>query len=166
MFLGVVSLTSLALVFHRTVSANASYKLRSPFSSTEDVLVKKNVGNNSSRMEGKSKDVVVEKNDGNITAACRLPDLDPFHSSVVNFMKDLGKLRCDGVSYSSFENNVLRVEGEGIVAAQYTKIQRTPGKDFDVVLSDPVKVQNTSDQQGELFSQLILLLPITNGKGG
>ena len=77
-------------------------------------------------------------------AACRLPVLDPFHSSVIHFMKDLGKLRCSGVSYSSFENNVLRVEGEGVVSAQYRKIERTPGNDFGVVLSDPVKVQSTS----------------------
>ncbi|KAJ7392248.1 hypothetical protein OS493_013626 [Desmophyllum pertusum] len=56
-------------------------------------------------------------------------------------MKDLGKLRCEGASYSSFENNVLRVEGEGIVSAQYRKIERTPGDDFGVVLSDAARVQ-------------------------
>ena len=82
------------------------------------------------------------------TEACRLPSLDPFHPSVVQFMKDLGELRCEGVSYSSFENNVLRVEGEDIVSAQYRKIERTPGNDFDVVLSDPVSVQKTGHSPG------------------
>ena len=48
------------------------------------------------------------------------------------------------MSYSSFENNVLRVEGEGVVSAQYRKIERTPVNDFGVVLSDPVKVQSAS----------------------
>ena len=90
-------------------------------------------------------------------AACKLPVLDPFHPSVVNFIKDLGKLSCVGVSYSSFEDNVLRVEGEGIVSAQYRKIERPEGDDFRVVLSDPVKVPNksgsrasTTDQKGEI----------------
>lgn len=84
--------------------------------------------------------------------ACRLPVLDPFHSSVVQFTEDLGKLRCEGTSYSSFENNVLRVEGEGIVSAWYSKIERTSGNDFDVELSDPVKIQHmSSGKNGELF---------------
>ena len=56
-------------------------------------------------------------------------------------MKDLGKLQCNDVRYSSFENNVLRVEGEGIFSAKYRKIERTPGNDFGVVLSDPVEMQ-------------------------
>lgn len=86
--------------------------------------------------------------------ACRLPVLDPFHSSVVQFTEDLGKLRCEGASYSSFENNVLRVEGEGIVSARYSKIERTSGNDFDVELSDPVKIQHmSSGKNGELFLQ-------------
>ena len=85
-----------------------------------------------------------KKNFGNNSAACRLPNLDPFHSSVAQFMKDLGRLNCDGVSYSSFENNVLVVEGEGIVSAQYRRIARTPGDDFVVVLSDPLEVRNDS----------------------
>ena len=76
--------------------------------------------------------------------ACRLPTLDPFHSSVSQFTEDLGKLSCEGVNYSSFDNNVLRVEGEGIVSAHYRKIERTSGNDFEVSLSDPVKVQKMS----------------------
>ncbi|XP_020602220.1 uncharacterized protein LOC110041277 [Orbicella faveolata] len=85
----------------------------------------------------------IKENITNSNAACKLPVLDPFHSSVIHFMKDLGKLRCSGVSYSSFENNVLRVEGEGVVSVQYRKIERTPRNDFGVVLSDPVNVQST-----------------------
>ena len=94
-----------------------------------------------SRME--HADGLNKKDEPDANAACRLPSLDPFHPSVVQFMKDLGEFRCKGVSYSSFENNVLRVEGEDIVSAQYRKIERTPGNDFDVVLSDPVSVQKT-----------------------
>ena len=145
--LGVVSVTSSALIFRRAF-INSAHNTQSPLTSAEskDDLVKKTLESSSTKTE----DV------GNSSAACRLPVLDPFHSSVVHFMKDLGKLRCDGVSYSRFENNELRVEGEGIVSAKYRKIKRTPGKDFGVVLSDPVVVQlhNTSDRKGKLFSSL------------
>ena len=82
-----------------------------------------------------------KKDEPDATAACRLPSLDPFHPLVVQFMNDLGELRCEGLSYSSFENNVLRVEE--IVSAQYRKIERTPGNDFDIVFSDPVSIQKT-----------------------
>lgn len=149
--LGVVSLTSLALVFHRSFGYNSAYSIRLPFLSadTKDDLVKNKVENSNTE----PKDVLVMKNVGNSSAACRLPVLDPFHSSVVQFVKDLGKLRCDGVSYSSFENNVLRVEGQGIISAKYRKIERTPGDDFGVVLTDSVEVplHNTTEQAGELY---------------
>ena len=149
-WLGIVSLTSLALVFRKSMSLNSAFKLRSPFLSEEikDGLVKDNVRNSSKGVE----DLDVMKTDvANSSAACRLPVLDPFHSSVIHFTKDLGKLRCSGVSYSSFESNVLRVEGEGVISAQYRKIDRTPGKDFGVVLSDPVAVQNTGERTGTLL---------------
>ena len=150
LLLGIVSLTSFALVFRRSMSFNAAYKLRLPFLSEEikDVLVKDDVSN--SRKEVKDLDIM-KTYVANSSAACRLPVLDPFHSSVIHFMEDLGKLRCSGVSYSRFENNVLRVEGEGVVSAKYRKIDRTPGKDFDVVLSDPVEVHNTGEKKGKLF---------------
>ena len=148
--LGIVSLTSLALVFRRSMSFNTAYKLRSPLLSMDikDILVKANVRNSSKEV----KDIDVMKTDvAKSSAACRLHVLDPFHSSVIHFMQDLGKLSCGGVSYSSFENNELRVEGEGVVSAQYRKIDRPPGKDFGVVLSDPVVVQNTSEKKGKLL---------------
>ncbi|KAJ7392266.1 hypothetical protein OS493_013645 [Desmophyllum pertusum] len=106
---------------------SSAFKNRSLFLRTHDVLVE-----NTLRPTDKSE---------NSAASCKLPNLDPFHSSVIKFIKDLGKLRCEGASYSSFENNVLRVEGEGIASAQYRKIERTPGDDFGVVLSDAVRVQ-------------------------
>ena len=109
----------------------------------KDVAVEDNAARNSGK---KVNDV-----DFTETTSCRLHALDPFHSSVIHFMKDLGKLSCGGVSYSSFENNVLRVEGDGVVSAQYRKIDRPSGKDFGVVLSDPVVVQNTSEKKGKLL---------------
>ena len=131
--LGVLSLTSLALVFHKTFVFNSAYKIR--------------------RLdEIQAGDTVAEtKNDENTNAACKLPVLDPYHSSVVQFIKDLGKLQCKGVSFSSFDSNVLRIEGEGIVSTQYRKIERPPGKDFGVVLSAPAKVQNTDNRKGKMF---------------
>lgn len=74
---------------------------------------------------------------------------------MLQFIEDLGKLHCEGANYSSFENNVLRVEGEDIVSAEYRKIERAPGDDFSVVLSDPVRVRNTSGNRN----------PVGNYKG-
>ncbi|KAJ7370610.1 hypothetical protein OS493_031346 [Desmophyllum pertusum] len=92
----------------------------------------------------KIKTFLLNEDEGNSIVACKLPTLDPFHPSVLQFIKDLGKLHCEGANYSSFDKNVLRVEGEGIVSAQYRKIERTPGNDFGIVLSDPVSVQRVT----------------------
>ena len=97
----------------------------------------------------KSLRVKYVKNVGNSSVACRLPNLDPFHESVMEFVEDFGKLHCKGASFSSFENNVLRVEGEGIISAQYRTIGRPPGDDFKVLRSEPVPVQNTVDKSAE-----------------
>ena len=132
--LGVISLMSFALAFHvfhrmaRTMRYKPLARQIVPDTSTKNKVNLRHMKEN-----------ITKSN-----AACKLPVLDPFHSSVIQFMKNVGKLRCSGVSYSSFENNVLRVEGEGVVSAQYRKIERTPGNDFGVVLSDPVNVQNRS----------------------
>ena len=131
--LGVISLVSYALLFHRmtrTMSHRSlANKIGVAITNTKDKVniahIKEHITNYSN-------------------AACKIPVLDPFHSSVIHFMKDLGKLRCNGVSYSSFENNVLRIEGEGVVSAQYRKIERIPRNDFGVVLSDPVNVRSSS----------------------
>ena len=79
---------------------------------------------------------------GNYSSACRLPNLDPFHPSIMEFIKDLGKLECTGERYSNFKNNVLKVKGEGISSVQYRIIQRPRGDDFKVELSDPINVWN------------------------
>ena len=79
-------------------------------------------------------------------AACRLPVIDPHHESVLEFLQDLGDLRCEGRSFSNFENNVLRVEGEGIVSAHYRKIVREAGEDYHVFLSEPVSIENLADK--------------------
>ena len=89
------------------------------------------------------------KNVGNISVACRLPNLDPFHESVVEFIEDLGKLRCEGKSFSKFENNVLRIEGENIVSAQYRTIDRPPEDDFKILRSEPVPVPNMAEKTAE-----------------
>ena len=135
--LGIVSLASFTLVYHKIFHITSSYtELRDRLHLTPTAI----------------------EAEGNASAACKLPVLDPLHPSVVQFVKDLGKLHCEGTSYSSFDNNVLRVEGEDIVSAEYRKIERPEGDDFKVVLSDPVKVQNgressgaAKEQKGEIF---------------
>ena len=79
---------------------------------------------------------------GNSSSACRLPNLDPFHPSILEFVKDLGKLQCKGDRYSSFINNLLEVKGEDIYSAQYRTIERPHGDDFKVVLSDAMSLSN------------------------
>ena len=79
---------------------------------------------------------------GNYSSACRLPNLDPFHPSILKYVKDLGKLQCKGDRYSSFINNLLEVKGEDIYSAQYRTIERPQGDDFKVVLSDPTSLSN------------------------
>ena len=82
---------------------------------------------------------------GNYTSACRLPSLDPFHPSVLGYVKDLGKLRCTGQTYSTFINNVLEVKGEGISSVQYRIIERPRGDDFKAVLSEPKNLPNMAE---------------------
>ena len=79
---------------------------------------------------------------GNYSSACRLPNLDPFHPSILEFVTDLGKLQCTGERYSTFKDNVLEVKGDGIASVQYRTLERRPGDDFKVVLSDPSNVWN------------------------
>jgi len=87
---------------------------------------------------------------GKISVACRLPSLDPFHESVLKSVRDLGRLRCKGASFSSFEDdNLLRVKGEGIVSAQYRKIGRPSGDDFNILRSHPVSVPHIANKTSE-----------------
>ena len=128
-----VLISLVSLVFQRTLLLNVSTKT---FNASSNSLP-----TNPSQIENKN--ARHNKDGGESFVACKLPEVDPFHPSVVQFIEDLGKLHCEGADYSSFENNVLRVEGEDIVSAQYRKIERAPGDDFRVVLSDPVRVRNT-----------------------
>ena len=82
---------------------------------------------------------------GNYSSACRLPNLDPFHPSILEFIKDLGKLQCTGERYSTFINNVLEVRGGDISSVQYRTIERPRGDDFGVVLSDPESLSNMAN---------------------
>ena len=92
---------------------------------------------------------------GNYTSACRLPSLDPFHPSILEFVKDLGKLQCEGERYSTFVNNVLEVKGGAFATVQYRTIERPRGDDFNVVLSAPKSLVNmaekTAENEGEEF---------------
>ena len=108
---------------------------------------------------------------GNSSSACRLPNLDPFHPSILEFVKDLGKLQCKGDRYSSFINNLLEVKGEDIYSAQYRTIERPHGDDFKVVLSDAMSLSNkakpgdgeNSANTGENNSILSLMCSINAG---
>ena len=79
---------------------------------------------------------------GNLSSACRLPNLDPFHPSILEYVKDLGKLQCSGETYSTYRNDVLEVKGAGITAVQFRTIERPRGDDFGVELSSPSNLWN------------------------
>ena len=97
----------------------------------------------------RSRRVKYVKNIGNNTLACRLPTVDPFHPSILKFIKDFGKLRCGGRDFSSFENGVLRIKGEGITSAKFRTIERPIGEDFEAELSRPVDVLNRASNKRE-----------------
>lgn len=82
------------------------------------------------------------KHVGNSSSACRLPNLDPFHPSLMKFMKDLGKLQCSGERHSNLRDNVLEVKGEGLSSVRYSVIGRPRGDDFHAKLSDPIHLVN------------------------
>jgi len=86
---------------------------------------------------------------GNYSSACRLPNLDPFHPSILGFVKDLGKLQCTGERYSTFVNNVLEVKGDGFATVQYRTIERPRGDDFNVILSAPKSLLNMAEKTKE-----------------
>lgn len=79
---------------------------------------------------------------GNFSSACRLPNLDPFHPSILEYVTDFGKLQCSGERYSTYKNNVLEVKGAGVSAVQFRTIERPRGDDFGVELSAPSNLWN------------------------
>ena len=90
-------------------------------------------------------------NGSSLAAKCRLPVLDPFHSSVKNLIVDLGKLDC-GKTLSRFENNTLYVEAPDAVSVSYRIINRPKSNDFGASLSAPFAITNikNADMKGEL----------------
>ena len=141
-FVLLVAISLVSLVFQQTLLLNVSTNI---FKVSSNAFL-----SNASRSENEN--ARHKTNEGDSVLACKLPEMDPFHPSVVQFIEDLGKLHCEGANFSRFENNVLRVEGEDIVFAQYRKIERTPGDDFSVVLSDPVRVHNTSGNRVQAWN--------------
>ena len=104
---------------------------------------------------------------GNYSSACRLPNLDPFHPSILEFIKDLGDLQCRGERYSTFVNNVLLVRGEDFASVQYRIIERPTGDDFNVTLSEPKSLANMAatgkpEKPGEKFVLSTLYSDRTN----
>ncbi|PFX24499.1 uncharacterized protein LOC111331587 [Stylophora pistillata] len=76
------------------------------------------------------------------SSACRLPNLDPYHPTIMKFMKDLGKLECKGEIFSNFKGDILEVKGKGIYSGRYRMIQRPRGDDSKAELSDPIEMVN------------------------
>ncbi|XP_031550899.1 uncharacterized protein LOC116288272 [Actinia tenebrosa] len=75
------------------------------------------------------------------TASCKLPKLNPFHRSILPYIKNLQPLEC-GRSISTFEKDVLRVEGENIVSVYYRTLTRPDGNDDAVNISEPIEIPN------------------------
>jgi len=75
------------------------------------------------------------------TAACKLPNINPFHDSIRPFMRNLQPLEC-GRPSASFENNVLKFEGVNVVSVHYRTITRPDGDDNSVNVSEPIEFPN------------------------
>ena len=76
------------------------------------------------------------------SVACKLPKVDPFHATVLEFIKDTGPLKCGERTLSSFQDDVLTVSGKGVIAIRYWIILRSPGTDFSSQLEGPKKLLN------------------------
>ena len=95
--------------------------------------------------------------------ACKLPNLDPEHPKVMAFIKDIGPLKCPGKTFSSFEKDVLRVEGEGSLSVKYWIVVRPEGDDFTRKLVGP-KVIVKLLAENETKSKQALLNYLEPGK--
>ena len=47
--------------------------------------------------------------DGSEKGGCKLPNLNPFDSSVTKYMDRMEPLECDGTLYTEYKGNVLKV---------------------------------------------------------
>ena len=70
--------------------------------------------------------------------ACSLPNIDPFHESIMINMKKYGELHCPGPLYSNLysSGNILRVQGENISRITLSSIGRPPRSDFHFELGN------------------------------
>lgn len=80
------------------------------------------------------------------TAACKLPNINPYHESILPFIKNLLPLEC-GVASATFENNVLRFESLNVVSVHYRIITRPGGNDDKVNVSEPIVFPNLLDNK-------------------
>jgi hypothetical protein len=67
--------------------------------------------------------------------ACILPELDPFHESAMDGIKDIGPLKCEGQTYTSLENGILSVSND-VSIMELKEIKRVPRDDFKIHFSD------------------------------
>ena len=75
------------------------------------------------------------------TASCKLPKINPFHESILPYIRELPPLHC-GKSMSTFEKDALRVEGDNIVSVYYRTLTRPDGNDDAVNISGPIEIPN------------------------
>ena len=63
--------------------------------------------------------------------ACPLPKLNPYHESVMKFIRDIGSLQCRGKRYFNLEGGILKVQVDKDVSdVTYSVIERPKGDDF------------------------------------
>lgn len=94
------------------------------------------------------------------SAVCKLPNINPYHISILPFMKNLRPLDC-GKPSATFENNVLKFEGFNVVSVHYRTITRPDGDDNAVNVSEPILFPNLLDNP---LNQVTSTGPIQPGK--
>ena len=84
------------------------------------------VNPNGSSVVRYSVDVIPDQN-----IACPLPKLNPYHESVMKYIRDIGSLQCRGKRYFNLEGGILKVQADKDVSdVTYSVIERPKGDDF------------------------------------
>ncbi|XP_028412226.1 uncharacterized protein LOC114535046 isoform X2 [Dendronephthya gigantea] len=72
------------------------------------------------------------------SVSCRIPELDPFHPSIMQYIKETGKPYCPGTTYGSLWDGKLKFIDPNILSASYRPVLRNG--DFSHKLGPAVEI--------------------------
>ena len=80
-----------------------------------------------------------EANPQNNSISCRIPEIDPFHPSIMRFIKDTPYPNCTGTTYGVLQNGTLNFKGKSKVLVWKDKIHSFLFSFPTTALNDSVK---------------------------